>query len=58
MEDPSPAASVVEGILSVLLVGAGLAEFARAGLREPAFVRLDAEQQLSPDLTSAFFTVR
>lgn len=37
---------------------AGLAEFARAGLKEPQFVRLDAESQLSPDLTLAFFTVR
>ena len=37
---------------------AGLAEFARAGLRDPAFVRLDADQQLSPDLSLSFLTVR
>jgi ATP-dependent RNA helicase DDX54/DBP10 len=35
-----------------------LAEFARAGLKEPEFVRLDADTKLSPDLSLAFFTVR
>jgi ATP-dependent RNA helicase DDX54/DBP10 len=35
-----------------------LAEFARAGLREPHFIRLDADSKLSPDLSLAFFTVR
>ena len=35
-----------------------LAEFARAGLKDPEFVRLDADTKLSPDLSLAFFTVR
>lgn len=35
-----------------------LAEFARAGLRDPELVRLDADSKLSPDLGLAFFTVR
>lgn len=35
-----------------------LAEFARAGLKDPEFVRLDADSKLSPDLSLAFFTVR
>ena len=35
-----------------------LAEFARAGLREPELVRLDADAKLSPDLSLAFFTTR
>lgn len=35
-----------------------LAEFARAGLRSPEFVRLDADSKLSPDLSLAFFSVR
>ena len=35
-----------------------LAEFARAGLRDPELVRLDADTKLSPDLGLAFFTVR
>lgn len=35
-----------------------LAEFARAGLRDPELVRLDADMKLSPDLALAFFTVR
>ena len=37
---------------------AALAEFARAGLRDPRFVRLDADSKLSPDLSLAFFTTR
>jgi ATP-dependent RNA helicase DDX54/DBP10 len=37
---------------------AALAEFARAGLRDPELVRLDVESKLSPDLGLAFFTVR
>lgn len=37
---------------------AALAEFARAGLREPELVRLDAESKISPELGLAFFTVR
>ncbi|KAL1960534.1 hypothetical protein VTO42DRAFT_7113 [Malbranchea cinnamomea] len=35
-----------------------LVEFARAGLQEPTLVRLDAESKISPDLQSAFFTVK
>ncbi|KAJ9663655.1 ATP-dependent RNA helicase dbp10 [Neophaeococcomyces mojaviensis] len=35
-----------------------LVEFARAGLVEPVLVRLDAEGKISPDLQSAFFTVK
>lgn len=35
-----------------------LAEFARAGLKDPEFIRLDADSKLSPDLSLAFFTVR
>ena len=37
---------------------AALAEFARAGLRSPEFVRLDADSKLSPDLALAFFSLR
>lgn len=35
-----------------------LAEFAKAGLREPQLVRLDLETKISPDLKLAFFTLR
>ncbi|KAH0545578.1 ATP-dependent RNA helicase dbp10 [Glutinoglossum americanum] len=35
-----------------------LVEFARAGLQEPSLVRLDAESKISPDLESAFLTVK
>ena len=35
-----------------------LVEFARAGLQEPHLIRLDAESKVSPDLESAFFTVK
>ena len=35
-----------------------LVEFARAGLQEPSLVRLDAESKVSPDLESAFFSVK
>ena len=35
-----------------------LVEFARAGLQEPNLVRLDAETKISPDLQSAFFTMK
>ncbi|KAL8693702.1 MAG: hypothetical protein Q9218_001503 [Villophora microphyllina] len=35
-----------------------LVEFARAGLQEPTLVRLDAESKVSPDLQSAFFTMK
>lgn len=37
---------------------AALAEFARAGLKDPAFVRLDADTKLSPDLRLCFGCVR
>jgi ATP-dependent RNA helicase DDX54/DBP10 len=35
-----------------------LAEFARAGLRDPTLVRLDTESKISPELGLAFFSVR
>ncbi|KAK0620381.1 P-loop containing nucleoside triphosphate hydrolase protein [Immersiella caudata] len=35
-----------------------LVEFARAGLQDPTLVRLDAETKVSPDLESAFFSVK
>ena len=35
-----------------------LIEFAQAGLQEPNLVRLDAESKISPDLQSAFFTMK
>ena len=35
-----------------------LVEFARAGLQEPKLIRLDAESKVSPDLESAFFTIK
>lgn len=35
-----------------------LVEFARAGLQEPLLIRLDAESKISPDLESAFFSVK
>lgn len=35
-----------------------LVEFAGAGLQEPSLVRLDAESKISPDLESAFFSVK
>ncbi|KIO16307.1 hypothetical protein M407DRAFT_190439, partial [Tulasnella calospora MUT 4182] len=35
-----------------------LVEFARAGLQEPKFVRLDSESKISPDLRLAFFSVK
>ena len=35
-----------------------LVEFARAGLQEPNLVRLDAESKISPDLQSAFFSLK
>jgi ATP-dependent RNA helicase DDX54/DBP10 len=37
---------------------ASLVEFARAGLQDPTLIRLDAETKVSPDLQSAFFTVK
>ncbi|GFP80230.1 putative dead-box ATP-dependent RNA helicase 29 [Phtheirospermum japonicum] len=35
-----------------------LAEFAKAGLRDPELVRLDLETRISPDLKLTFFTLR
>ncbi|KZV17347.1 DEAD-box ATP-dependent RNA helicase 29 [Dorcoceras hygrometricum] len=35
-----------------------LAEFAKAGLRDPQLVRLDLETKISPDLKVSFFTLR
>ncbi|XP_020595937.1 DEAD-box ATP-dependent RNA helicase 29, partial [Phalaenopsis equestris] len=35
-----------------------LADFAKAGLREPHLVRLDVESRISPDLKTNFFTLR
>ncbi|OVA10780.1 Helicase [Macleaya cordata] len=35
-----------------------LAEFAKAGLRDPRLVRLDLENRISPDLKLTFFTLR
>ncbi|XP_024032720.1 putative DEAD-box ATP-dependent RNA helicase 29 isoform X1 [Morus notabilis] len=35
-----------------------LAEFAKAGLRDPQLVRLDLETKISPDLKLSFFTLR
>ncbi|KAI4602415.1 ATP-dependent RNA helicase dbp10 [Pestalotiopsis sp. 9143b] len=37
---------------------ASLVEFARAGLQDPSLVRLDAESKVSPNLQSAFFSVK
>ncbi|KHN94193.1 ATP-dependent RNA helicase dbp10 [Metarhizium album ARSEF 1941] len=37
---------------------ASLVDFARAGLQDPSLVRLDAETKISPDLESAFFSVK
>ncbi|KAH9623651.1 hypothetical protein KSS87_019171 [Heliosperma pusillum] len=35
-----------------------LAEFAKAGLREPHLIRLDVDSRISPDLTMTFITLR
>lgn len=35
-----------------------LAEFAKAGLRDPQLVRLDLDTKISPDLKTTFFTLR
>ncbi|KAL6962297.1 putative DEAD-box ATP-dependent RNA helicase 29 [Sarracenia purpurea var. burkii] len=44
-------------LFSATLPGA-LAEFAKAGLRDPHLVRLDLETRISPDLKLTFFTLR
>ncbi|KAJ3677498.1 hypothetical protein LUZ60_003222 [Juncus effusus] len=35
-----------------------LAQFAKAGLRDPQLIRLDLETKISPDLTTVFLTLR
>ncbi|KGQ09283.1 ATP-dependent RNA helicase DBP10 [Beauveria bassiana D1-5] len=35
-----------------------LVEFARAGLQDPSLVRLDADTKVSPDLQSAYFSIK
>lgn len=35
-----------------------LVEFARAGLQDPSLVRLDADTKVSPDLESAYFSIK
>ena len=35
-----------------------LAEFAKAGLRDPQVIRLDLDKKISPDLKLVFFTLR
>ena len=35
-----------------------LHEFAKAGLKDPEMVRLDTDTRISPELSTAFFTVR
>lgn len=35
-----------------------LVEFAKAGLKDPSLVRLDAETKVSPDLENAFFMIK
>ncbi|EGR51716.1 uncharacterized protein TRIREDRAFT_74818 [Trichoderma reesei QM6a] len=37
---------------------ASLVEFARAGLQDPSLVRLDADTKVSPDLETAFFSIK
>ncbi|GFY85540.1 putative DEAD-box ATP-dependent RNA helicase 29 [Actinidia rufa] len=44
-------------LFSATLPGA-LADFAKAGLRDPHLVRLDLETKISPDLKVTFFTLR
>jgi ATP-dependent RNA helicase DDX54/DBP10 len=47
-----------QSLLFSATLPASLVEFARAGLQEPSLVRLDAETKVSPDLESAFFSVK
>ncbi|KAJ4134909.1 ATP-dependent RNA helicase dbp10 [Fusarium equiseti] len=47
-----------QSLLFSATLPASLVEFARAGLQDPSLVRLDAEQKVSPDLESAFFSVK
>lgn len=45
-------------MLFQLLIKLFLVEFARAGLHDPRLIRLDTESKISPDLHSAFFTMK
>ncbi|KAL0944656.1 ATP-dependent RNA helicase DBP10 [Colletotrichum truncatum] len=47
-----------QSLLFSATLPASLVEFARAGLQDPSLVRLDAESKVSPDLESAFFSVK
>ncbi|KAI8679773.1 ATP-dependent RNA helicase DBP10 [Fusarium keratoplasticum] len=47
-----------QSLLFSATLPASLVEFARAGLQDPSLVRLDAETKVSPDLESAFFSVK
>lgn len=47
-----------QSLLFSATLPASLVEFARAGLQDPSLVRLDAETKISPDLESAFFSVK
>ncbi|KAK6220177.1 ATP-dependent RNA helicase DBP10 [Colletotrichum tabaci] len=47
-----------QSLLFSATLPASLVEFARAGLQDPTLVRLDAETKISPDLESAFFSVK
>jgi ATP-dependent RNA helicase DDX54/DBP10 len=49
--------TVRQSLLFSATLPSSVAEFARAGLSNPALVRLDAESSLSPDLKLAFFRV-
>ncbi|KAK8090946.1 P-loop containing nucleoside triphosphate hydrolase protein [Apiospora phragmitis] len=50
--------SIQQSLLFSATLPASLVEFARAGLQDPSLVRLDAETKVSPDLESAFFSVK
>ncbi|KAL2761163.1 hypothetical protein ACRALDRAFT_1045692 [Sodiomyces alcalophilus JCM 7366] len=47
-----------QSLLFSATLPSSLVEFARAGLQDPTLVRLDAETKVSPDLQSAFFSVK
>lgn len=47
-----------QSLLFSATLPASLVEFARAGLQDPTLVRLDTETKVSPDLQSAFFSVK
>ncbi|KAG2243727.1 hypothetical protein Bca52824_094429 [Brassica carinata] len=48
----------METLLFSATLPSALAEFAKAGLREPQLVRLDVENKISPDLKLSFLTLR